>query len=159
SAATPQNCSQSGQERASAVIELLDQAAKPNEEQHSALEKLRGALTKAFDAINAACREVQPLTPTARLKAMQEQLFAFRNAGLSVRTALTTFYESLSEEQRLQFDKHDSTGAEPNTASKNGQSAAQICAAQAQAAYAWPADLIGRRVRPNQQQRASLEAL
>src|SRR5262249_34027209 len=37
--------------------------------------------------------------------------------------------------------------------------AAQICNVQAQAAYAWPAMLIGRRVRPNRQQRTNLEAL
>jgi len=88
---------------------------------------------------------------------MQEQLFAIRNAGLSVRTALTAFYESLSEEQRPRFDATAAT--DTKVAGANDQPAAQICAAQAQAAYAWPAALIGKRVRPNQQQRASLEAL
>ena len=89
---------------------------------------------------------------------MQERLFAMRDAGLSIRTSLVGFYDKLSDEQRTQFDRTytaSAAEAKPNGAPDAGQ----ICQAQAQAAYAWPAALVGRRVRPNPAQRASLEAL
>jgi LTXXQ motif family protein len=152
----PPDCSQTGAERVNPLIERLEQATSPSEEQSSTLSDLRSALTKAYNQINATCREVNPLTPTARLKAMQERLFAIRNAGLSVRTSLASFYDSLSEQQKARFDNADTTNA---TEAKAGGSAEQICTAQVQAAYAWPSAQIGRRVRPSEQQRASLEAL
>jgi LTXXQ motif family protein len=153
---SPPDCSQTGAERANPLIERLEQTTSPSEEQNSTLSDLRTALTKAYNQINATCREVNPLTPTARLKAMQERLFAIRNAGLSVRTSLASFYDSLSAQQKAQFDTADTTNA---TGTKTGGSAEQICTAQVQAAYAWPSAQIGRRVRPSEQQRASLEAL
>jgi LTXXQ motif family protein len=154
------NCDQSSQERADPLIQHIEQATRPNEEQHDALEALRSALVKAYDRINATCRDVDPITPTARLKAMQERLFAMRDAGLSVRTSLAGFYDKLSDEQKTQFDTADTAGVPDAKPSGSGaQEAAQICQAQAQAAYAWPAALVGRRVRPNPQQRESLEAL
>jgi LTXXQ motif family protein len=154
------NCSQSSEQRANPLIERIEQAIHPNEEQHTALETLQSALIKAFDGINTTCHDVDPITPAARLKAMQERLFAMRDAGLSIRTALAGLYDQLSDEQKALFDTEDTASipdAKPSSA--GALDAAQICQAQAQAAYAWPAALIGRRVRPNPQQRASLEAL
>ena len=152
------DCSQSSQERAKPLIDAIEQATRPNEEQHTPLQNLQSALVKAFNGINATCRDVQPITPTARLKAMQERLFAIRNAGLSVRTALAAFYDSLSSEQKTQVsgDATGTTETKPGDSAKNVE---QTCTAQVQAAYAWPTALIGRRVRPNEAQRTSLEAL
>jgi hypothetical protein len=155
---TAPNCGQSGQGRADPLIERIEQATRPSEEQHDALEALRSALVKAFDGINTTCRDVDPITPTARLKAMQERLFAMRDAGLSIRTSLAGFYDKLSDEQKAQFDTVD-TASTPEVKPNGGPDAGQICQVQAQAAYAWPAALIGRRVRPNPAQRVSLEAL
>jgi hypothetical protein len=159
STSPPPNCDQQGAERATPLIGHVEQATRPNEEQHTALLELRAALAKAFDEIRATCRDVAPITPTARLKAMQERLFAIRDAGLSIRTSLSKFYDSLNNEQRAPFDAGDATASTDEKQGSAAQAATQVCAAQMQAAYAWPAALIGRRVRPNQQQRASLEAL
>jgi hypothetical protein len=152
------NCGQSGEERADPLTQHIDQVISPNEDQQEALEALRSALVKAYDRINTTCRDVDPITPTARLKAMQERLFAMRDAGLSIRTSLAGFYDKLSDEQRVRFDSTDTASAREAKPS-GAPDAGQICQAQAQAAYAWPAALVGRRVRPNPAQRASLEAL
>jgi hypothetical protein len=160
STSAPPNCGDQGTKRAAPLIERIEQTAHPNEEQHAALGELRAALSKAFDEIRTTCRDVAPITPTARLKAMQERLFAIRDAGLSIRIALAKFYDSLTNEQRAPFDTTDATATADRKQDKGvQQSAAQVCAAQVQAPYAWPAALIGRRVRPNEQQRVSLEAL
>jgi hypothetical protein len=154
------NCGDQGTKRAAPLIERVEQATRPNEEQQAALRELQAALSKAFDEIRTTCRDVAPITPTARLKAMQERLFAIRDAGLSIRIALGKFYDLLTNEQRALFDTTDPT-ASTNQKQNNGtqRSAAQVCTAQIQAPNAWPAALIGRRVRPNEQQRASLQAL
>jgi LTXXQ motif family protein len=159
STSPPPNCDEQGAERATPLIQHVEQATRPNEEQHAALQELQAALAKAFDEIRATCRDVAPITPTARLKAMQERLFAIRDAGLSIRTSLSKFYDLLTNEQRAPFDAGDATASTDEKQGGGAQAAAQVCTAQVQAAYAWPAALIGRRVRPNQQQRASLEAL
>jgi hypothetical protein len=154
----PTSCGQSAQDRAKSIVDKIDQAVRPNEEQHGALDELQSTLVKAFDDLSATCRDVFPLTPTERLKAMRERLYAIRNAGLSIRTPLGTFYDSLSAEQKTMFGTSDVTG-ETEKASAPARDAAQICSVQVQAAYAWPSMQIGRRVRPNQQQRTTLEAL
>jgi hypothetical protein len=153
------NCSQSGADRAAPLIAHITQATQPTEAQHPALEALQAALAAAFDRINATCRNVAPITPSARLKSMQERLFAIRNAGLSLRAPLSTFYDQLTDTQKTQFNSEETAQLSETASASAAPSGAQICVAQAQAAYAWPAALIGRRVRPNQQQRASLEAL
>jgi LTXXQ motif family protein len=158
STSPPPNCGQSTQDRADPLIQHIEQATSPNEDQQEGLEALRSALVKAYDRINTTCRDVDPITPTARLKAMQERLFAVRDAGLSIRTSLAGFYDKLSDEQRVRFDSADTASAAEAKPS-GGPDAGQICQAQAQAAYAWPSALVGRRVRPNPAQRASLEAL
>jgi len=159
STGAPPNCGEQGTKRAAPLIARIEQATRPNEEQHAALRELQAALSKAFDEIRTACRDVAPITPTARLKAMQERLFAVRDAGLSIRIALAKFYDSLTNEQRAPFDISETTAATDQKQNNNAHSAAQVCAAQVQAPAAWPAALIGRRVRPNEQQRVSLEAL
>ena len=93
------NCSQQGAERGAPLIERAEQATHPNQEQHAALEELQLALNKAFEQIRMTCRDVAPIAPTARLKAMQERLFAIRNAGLTIRASLAKFYDSLTEER------------------------------------------------------------
>jgi hypothetical protein len=160
SAGASPNCGDQGTKRAAPLIEHIEQATRPNDEQNAALRELQAALSKAFDEIGTTCRDVAPITPTARLKAMQERLFAIRDAGLSIRVALAKFYDSLTNEQRAPFDTTELTASTDQKQNKGTQqSAAQICAAQVQAPYTWPAALIGRRVRPNEQQRVSLEAL
>jgi hypothetical protein len=159
STSAPPNCGDQGTKRAAPLIERIEQATRPNEEQHAALRELQAALSKAFDEIRTTCRDIAPITPTARLRAMQERLFAIRDAGLSIRIALAKFYDSLTNEQRAPFDNNDTTASTDQKQNNGTQSAAQVCAAQIQAPYAWPAAVIGRRVRPNEQQRVSLEAL
>jgi len=155
----PPNCSEQGTKRAAPLIERIEHATRPDDEQHAALRELQAALSKAFDEIRTTCRDVAPITPTARLRAMQERLFAIRDAGLSIRIALAKFYDSLTDEQRGPFDISDTTASTDQKQNNGTQSAAQVCAAQIQAPYAWPAAMIGRRVRPNEQQRISLETL
>jgi LTXXQ motif family protein len=160
---SPVTCSQPPQDRAESVAERIDQTVHPTDAQHAALDQLQAMLVKSFEGLAATCRDVSPLTPAERLKAMQERLNAVRNAALSIRTPLGDFYDSLNDEQKTQFVTADVTGLTETKVSGPGvptaQDVAQICSVQTQAAYAWPTALIVRRVRPNQQERASLEAL
>jgi hypothetical protein len=153
------NCSQSGADRAAPLVTHIAQATHPTDTQHPALDALQAAFAAAFERINVTCRDVAPITPAARLKSMQERLFAIRNAGLSLRAPLSAFYDQLTDAQKTQFNSEETAQLSDAASASAAPSGAQICLAQAQAAYAWPAALIGRRVRPKPSQRASLEAL
>jgi hypothetical protein len=124
-------CSQSGADRAAPLIAHITQATQPTEAQHPALEALQAALAAAFDRINATCRNVAPITPSARLKSMQERLFAIRNAGLSLRAPLSTFYDQLTDTQKTQFNSEETAQLSDTASATAAPSGAQICVAQA----------------------------
>ena len=85
-------------------IERIADALQPNEMQQAALERLRDAVTHAVATLQAACPDTTPLTPVARLDAMEKRLDALITAAKTVQPALEGFYASLSDEQKAQFN-------------------------------------------------------
>jgi hypothetical protein len=72
-------------------------------EQRAALEQLRATIDDAVEAIKASCRDVTDKTPVDRLRAMQDALWAVRDAAILIRTPLTRFYDTLSDDQKKPF--------------------------------------------------------
>jgi len=73
--------------------------------QEAALKDLSAASVKAADILQANCQGEPTLTPTARVAAMEGRLKAMLQALDAVQPALTTFYGSLSDEQKARFNR------------------------------------------------------
>ncbi len=82
----------------------IEEIVKPTAQQQSALEKLRQASDNAANELRTSCPTRTPDTPVARLDAMNSRLAAMIEAVKTVRPALVTFYASLSDEQKAQFN-------------------------------------------------------
>jgi hypothetical protein len=82
----------------------IDQAVHPTDAQRTRLAALKEAGDKAADLLKASCPTDQLLTPPARLDAVARRLDAMLQAVKMVRAELNSFYDSLSDEQKAQFD-------------------------------------------------------
>lgn len=83
----------------------IDQRVRPTEEQRKGLDALQNAANKAADMLKASCPpDAAALTPTARLAAMGRRLDTMLQAVKSVRAAMDSFYGSLTDEQKANFD-------------------------------------------------------
>jgi len=150
--ATAGMCAAQAKERAGSLLDRVEQTITLTEEQRVRLLDLRTAVIEAFERGQAACRDAVPATPTDRLKAMMDGLWAMRDADILFRTPLDNFYQSLTDEQKAKLGPLDAaTASSPRTAGAN-----QVCS---QAANDMPIDEIARSVRPTDEQRGSLEML
>jgi hypothetical protein len=82
----------------------IDRVVHPNDAQRAKLDGLQQAAASAADTIKAACPSEMPATPPARLAAEGQRLDAMLQGIKTVRPALADFYDSLSDEQKAQFD-------------------------------------------------------
>lgn len=82
----------------------IDQKVRPTDEQRKGLDTLQNAAAKAADTLKASCQPENALTPPARLEAVGKRLDTMLQAVKSVRTAMDSFYGSLSDEQKANFD-------------------------------------------------------
>ena len=89
-------------------IERIQQAITPAVPQHEVLKQLRAALTTAIERIKAACPDPPPASPTERLKAIQDRIWAMRDGLLTIRLPFETFYSSLSQEQHWRLNRTES---------------------------------------------------
>jgi ABC-type transporter MlaC component len=76
-----------------------------SDDQNAALKDLNHASTKAADIMKANCQRDQTVTPTGRVALMEERLSAMLKALDAVQSVLTTFYDSLSDEQKARFNR------------------------------------------------------
>ncbi len=76
----------------------------PTPQQQTLLSTLQGAAAKARDIVEASCRLDMPLTPTARLSAIEQRLQSISAAIEMVRGPLNGFYGSLTDEQKSRFN-------------------------------------------------------
>jgi hypothetical protein len=150
----------SGQTAASAdqVIERIEQAIRPSAAQRDILERLRTALAQAIERINTVCPAAAPATPTERLKAIQDRIWAMRDALLTVRLPFEQLYGSLTGEQDWRLAR-EAESREVTGAIETGEGRGQMCSEQAADIAGWPMRAIERALRPTEQQRAGLEAL
>jgi hypothetical protein len=82
----------------------IQRTVHPTPAQQTALDALQDAAGKARDILEASCPTEMPATPLARLSAIEERLQTILAAIETVRDPLNTFYGSLSDEQKAQFN-------------------------------------------------------
>jgi LTXXQ motif family protein len=82
----------------------IEKAVRPDPSQQAKLDALKTSMANASDALANACPAALPATPPARLAAMSRRLDAMLQSVKNVRAALDDFYNSLSDEQKAQFN-------------------------------------------------------
>ena len=82
----------------------IQRTVHPTPAQQTALNALQEAAGKAKDILEASCPTEMPATPLARLSAIEQRLQTILAAIETVRGPLNTFYGSLSDEQKAQFN-------------------------------------------------------
>jgi hypothetical protein len=146
----PAGCaSLQGSETADSLIKRIEQTVQPTDAQRPALEGLHTAAQRAFDYFDKACPKTSPQTPTARLDAMEDRIWAARQALLVMRAPLDKFYASLSDEQKTRLNGPSNPSSQA-TARAAGCRESNIDLARM---------LTGGRGRPDPKQRPGLEAL
>jgi hypothetical protein len=138
----------------------IEEANSLTVEQRAALEKLKSAVGEGIAIIKATCRDQSALGPAERLRSMQTQLWAVRDAAILIRTPLARFYDSLTGDQKKQFiaeappvDPHTQAGA--NRAAISARDFARMCGAPT--ANDWPVRQIVQALHPTEAQSVSLE--
>jgi LTXXQ motif family protein len=142
---------------ADGTIERIGQPIRPSVAQRDVLEKLRAALAEAIERIKAACPTVAPTTPAQRFKAIQDRIWAMRDALLIIRRPFEQFYGSLTDEQLWRVASADPDATDGVAIA--GSTGMQACGEQAGAGTEWPIRAIERALRPTEEQRAILQAL
>ena len=72
--------------------------------QRAALKVLQDANARAVEILTAECQPNDAITPSARLDAMEVRLADMQQAVYLVSAALESFYATLSDEQKAQFE-------------------------------------------------------
>jgi len=128
------------------AFKQIEQAAVPTSEQRGVFDDLRVAMIKADQRMNSGCAlPYESASPPERLKAINDRLWALRQAMLILRTPLEAAYNALDDQQKARF---------------NGRgSVAKITCVGDTADLSWPRDQIEQAIQPSDDQRASLESL
>jgi LTXXQ motif family protein len=143
-------------------IARIEQVAQPTKAQQQSLDKLRTAMSTAIKNLKESCRDSTALPPAERLQATVQRLWAVRDAGVFVREPLKGFYDSLTDAQKASF-AFEPPRPDPAQAAKEqtGDMGKQVraCASQISADAEGMIQEIRKKVRPNKQQTAALQAL
>jgi hypothetical protein len=145
-------------------IDRIRQAISPTGQQINLLDDLAAASSKASAVLNASCLNEPPLTPVARLDALQRRLEATIKAIEMVRPALANLYVSLSDVQRQRLD---AIGAEESrngrataaTGSNEPVTLASLCSDQSAGFTRLPVQRIEDVVKPTGRQKSAFETL
>jgi hypothetical protein len=146
--------------RVEQILQL--QILQLSDTQHETLEKLQAAADQSAKSIRADCGETGALPAPDRLRALVQTLWVVRDAGISLRSPLNTFYDSLTNTQKNTFvsqQPQTNLPADPKTANKDMNRQYQACAAQNIGKAERLVKEIEMRVRPNRAQAASLQNL
>ena len=76
----------------------------PDDTQRAALKVLQDANARAVEILTAECQPKDAITPSARLDAVDVRLADMQQAVYLVSAALESFYATLSDEQKAQFE-------------------------------------------------------
>ena len=88
----------------------IQEIVKPTGPQESAFEDLKQASARAADELRASCPRQLAESLVARLDEMTAQLDAMVRAVKSLRPTLATFYASLDDEQKAEFNNMGYSG-------------------------------------------------
>jgi len=151
-----QSCVDEAAEVTGWPINDIAEAVQPDQAQSALLDDLGNAIVQASDVIKAHCPTNAAFTPLGRLDDMHERLDGLLQAVNIVLPSLTKFYGSLSDDQKARFN---SIGAREGGRAPQAANAANPIAECGGNVMAWPNEQIDRIVRPDDGQRARLEAL
>ena len=98
-------CKGQGTAQARLPIDRIERTLHLNPDQENGLKALDDATAKAAEMLKDQCQSAETLTPTGRLAAMADRLRAMSKALEMTEAALAKFYDSLSDEQKAQFDR------------------------------------------------------
>ncbi|MFZ0207699.1 MAG: Spy/CpxP family protein refolding chaperone [Roseiarcus sp.] len=145
-------------------IDQIRQAIDPTGEQITFVDDLAAASSKASAILNASCPSEPPLTPIARLDAVERRLEATKQAIEIVRPPLVSLYGSLSDEQKQRLDaigaKEARYGSGTAASGSSGAaSLASLCGDQATNFTKLPSQRIQEIVKPTGPQESALEDL
>ena len=160
SAAAAVVCNAQAPELTNWPIQQIADTIKPDEAQQAALNDLKGATAKAVDALQSACPNDLPSTPTGRLAAMRQRIGTMLLAIGIVQAPLQRFYDSLTDEQKARFNVIRPE-AEVARASANGKDLpdlSQVCGEQTVKGLV-PTEHLVQRLKPTDAQRTALDAL
>jgi hypothetical protein len=141
----------------------IEQLIQLQDAQHRALVTLQAAVNTSAKSVNGDCRASETSTAPDRLKALIQTFWTVRDGGNAIHAPLKNFLDTLSVTQKSSFASHqpnDNRVASAGNANNEGANKQyQACAApNVEAAERMIKD-IEQRVRPNQEQAASLEYL
>jgi len=141
--------SQQGGETADSLVKRIESTVQPTDAQRAALDNLHTAAQHAFSYLDKACPKTRQQTPTARLDAMEDRIWAARQALLVMRAPVDKFYAALTDAQRTRLNGPSNSSGQA-TAHAAGCNESNIDLARM---------LTGGRGRPDPKQRPGLEAL
>jgi len=152
-----QSCTDEAAEVTGWPIDQIQAAVQPDQQQLKLLDDLGNAIVRASEVIKSHCPTQVAFTAPARLDDMQERLEGLVRAIDIVQPPLAKFYDALNDEQKARFNAlGEPSGGQPSQGPQTAQNLQNQCGGNA---VAWPADQIGRMVRPTGEQRAKLDAL
>jgi hypothetical protein len=99
-----QVCSERAAGAGSLPVDRIEKTLRVDEPQRAALESLQKAIADAADVLKVGCPTEEPISPTARVEAMEQRLNAMLQALTTVQPALEKFYNSLTDEQKARFN-------------------------------------------------------
>lgn len=82
----------------------VEQVVRPTQQQLDAFDRLKNASIEAANQLQTSCPTQMPQTPLDRFDAVAKRLSAMDVAMQTVRPALTSFYDSLDDEQKARFN-------------------------------------------------------
>jgi hypothetical protein len=136
-------------------IQSFEKIIKPTQEQRGALDDLKAASGKGIELIKQACPAEIPLTPAARLGAMEKRLRVVDVAVKLVEPALVKLYGMLNDDQRRRLEEVARSAAKSGRKAQGDIDVAKLCAGEG--IINVPLDQIERTVRPNDSQRAEFD--
>jgi hypothetical protein len=111
-------CSQPAGSFIDLPAQRIEQVVQPTAQQQSAFDNLKRAAQNASDKLQSSCPTAVPLSPVARVDAVETRLSAMADAIKSVRPDLQNFYASLNDEQKAKFN---TVGPPPKSAPSQQQ--------------------------------------
>jgi len=139
---------QQGATFADGMVERVEQTITPTDAQQGALDDLRAAARHGFEYFDASCPSDQAQSPTSRLNATEDRIWAARQALLILRAPVDKLYGTLSDEQRARLN---------GPAVASDQREATCATGMPELPLGQPG--LARGARPSEEQRAGAEAL
>ncbi len=109
--------------------------------------------------LKASCSNQVPLTPVARLDAVQKRTDAMLEAIRILRTPLDNFYNSLTEQQRQQFAALGPARNADRRRPASNTDLAALCNPRTESFTQLPIERIQQFIKPTQKQQDALENL